>query len=132
MTDKALTLKRKFAETRFKIYGLASLFLAMVMLVVIISSMTYRSIPAFTNFGINLEIKLANEFIDKDDLDYRGIIRETIFSLDSECDDRKCRRSFSKLFSSGAAYDLRDALEEDESLYEKNFNFYILLSLIHI
>ena len=128
MTDKALTLKRKFAETRFKIYGLASLFLAMVMLVVIISSMTYRSIPAFTNYGINLEIKLANEFIDKDDLDYRGIIRETIFSLDSECDDRKCRRSFSKLFSSGAAYDLRDALEEDESLYEKNFNFYILFS----
>jgi phosphate transport system permease protein len=128
MTDKALTLKRKFAETRFKIYGLASLFLAMVMLVVIISSMTYRSIPAFTNYGINLEIKLANEFIDKDDLDYRGIIRETIFSLDSECDDRKCRRSFSKLFSSGAAYDLRDALEEDESLYEKNFNFYILCS----
>ena len=34
------------------------------MLVVIISSMTYRSIPAFTNYGINLEVKLSDKVVD--------------------------------------------------------------------
>ena len=126
--SKNLTSKRKFAEQRFKFYGLLSLFLALIMLVVIISSMTYRSIPAFTNYGINLEVKLSDKVVDRDDFDYRGTIREAISSLDSGCEDRRCKRSFAKLFSSGAAYDLRDKLENDQSLFDKNFNLYVLFS----
>lgn len=126
--SKNLTSKRKFAEQRFKFYGLLSLFLALIMLVVIISSMTYRSIPAFTNYGINLEVKLSDKVVDRDDFDYRGTIREAISSLDSGCEDRRCKRSFAKLFSSGAAYNLRDKLEKDQSLFDKNFNLYVLFS----
>ena len=63
--SKNLTSKRKFAEQRFKFYGLLSLFLALIMLVVIISSMTYRSIPVFTNYGINLEVKLSDKVVDR-------------------------------------------------------------------
>ena len=123
-----LTLKRQFAEKRFKFYGQISLFLALVMLVVIISSMTYRSIPAFTNYGLNLNINLSENDIDKDDINYRRLIRENIFALDSGCEDRKCRREFSRLFSSGAAYDLRDSIENNPSLIKKNFNKFILFS----
>ena len=123
-----LTLKRQFAEKRFKFYGQISLFLALVMLVVIISSMTYRSIPAFTNYGLNLNINLSENDIDKDDINYRRLIRENIFALDSGCEDRKCRREFSRLFSSGAAYDLKDSIENNPSLIKKNFNKFILFS----
>ena len=123
-----LTLKRQFAEKRFKFYGQISLFSALVMLVVIISSMTYRSIPAFTNYGLNLNINLSENDIDKDDINYRRLIRENIFALDSGCEDRKCRREFSRLFSSGAAYDLKDSIENNPSLIKKNFNKFILFS----
>ena len=82
--QKKLTLKRRFAEKRFRYYGLASLFLATTMLFIIIFSMMYRAVPAFTNYGMNLEINLPiSESKDSDpqDLNYRRIINKSILSL---------------------------------------------------
>ena len=56
----SMMLKRQSAEKRFRFYGQASLAIALIMLVVIISSMTYRSIPAFTNYGLNLNLSLIH------------------------------------------------------------------------
>ena len=95
----SMMLKRQSAEKRFRFYGQASLAIALIMLVVIISSMTYRSIPAFTNYGLNLNINLSNENISQDNINYRRLVRDNISLLDSGCDDRKCRKEFLRLFS---------------------------------
>ena len=124
----SMMLKRQSAEKRFRFYGQASLAIALIMLVVIISSMTYRSIPAFTNYGLNLSINLPKEDIAQDNINYRRLIRDNISLLDSGCDDRKCRKEFLRLFSSGAAYELRDTIENDPSLIGKDFSKFILFS----
>ena len=90
--------------------------------------MTYRSIPAFTNYGLNLNINLSNENISQDNINYRRLVRDNISLLDSGCDDRKCRKEFLRLFSSGAAYELRDTIENDPSLIGKDFSKFILFS----
>ena len=124
----SMMLKRQSAEKRFRFYGQASLAIALIMLVVIISSMTYRSIPAFTNYGLNLNINLSKENISQDNINYRRLVRDNISLLDSGCDDRKCRKEFLRLFSSGAAYELRDTIENDPSLIGKDFSKFILFS----
>lgn len=129
--QKKLTLKRRFAEKRFRYYGLASLFLATTMLFIIIFSMMYRAVPAFTNYGMNLEINLPiseSEISDPQDLNYRGIINNSILSLAPDCIDRSCKRDLARLFSSGASYDLREYIEKNSSYTNKTFSFFILFS----
>ena len=129
--QKKLTLKRRFAEKRFRYYGLASLFLATTMLFIIIFSMMYRAVPAFTNYGMNLEINLPiseSEISYPQDLNYRGIINNSILSLAPDCIDRSCKRDLARLFSSGASYDLREYIEKNSSYTNKTFSFFILFS----
>ncbi|MBT4203498.1 MAG: DUF3333 domain-containing protein, partial [Rhodobiaceae bacterium] len=52
--------KRHRDERRFKAYGLISLIAAASMLAIIIGSMVYKSIPAFNNYTLNLEIDMSN------------------------------------------------------------------------
>ena len=129
--QKKLTLKRRFAEKRFRYYGLASLFLATTMLFIIIFSMMYRAVPAFTNYGMNLEINLPiseSEISYPQDLNYRGLINNSILSLAPDCIDRSCKRDLARLFSSGASYDLREYIEKNSSYTNKTFSFFILFS----
>ena len=129
--QKKLTLKRRFAEKRFRYYGLVSLFLATSMLFIIIFSMMYRAVPAFTNYGMNLEINLPiseSEISYPQDLNYRGIINNSILSLAPDCIDRSCKRDLARLFSSGASYDLREYIEKNSSYTNKTFSFFILFS----
>ena len=129
--QKKLTLKRRFAEKRFRYYGLVSLFLATSMLFIIIFSMMYRAVPAFTNYGMNLEINLPiseSEISDPQDLNYRRIINKSILSLAPDCIDRSCKRELARLFSSGASYDLREYIEKNSSYTNKTFSFFILFS----
>ena len=56
--------KRHRSEKRFIAYGFISLILAATMLATIIGSMIYRSIPAYTNYSIDLEINM--QIIDKE------------------------------------------------------------------
>ena len=64
--------KRHKAESRFKAYGF-SLIAAATMLA-IIGSMIYRSIPAYTNYTIDLEINMTEISLEDgiDDINYRA------------------------------------------------------------
>ena len=75
--------KRHRSEKRFIAYGFISLILAATMLATIIGSMIYRSIPAYTNYSIDLEINMT-EISAEDklvDINFRGIIRSSLFSF---------------------------------------------------
>ena len=67
--------KRHRAEKRFIAYGFISLILAATMLATIIGSMIYRSIPAYTNYSIDLEINMTEISAEDEfeDINFRGI-----------------------------------------------------------
>ena len=109
--------KRHRYERRFKAYGLISLIAAASMLAIIIGSMVYKSIPAFNNYTLNLEIDMSNQsFSDNiEDINYRGLIRNSLFSLFPEIQDRSEKRKLSKLISSSSSYNLRDFIIKNPS-----------------
>ena len=122
--------KRHRDERRFKAYGLISLIAAASMLAIIIGSMVYKSIPAFNNYTLNLEIDMSNQsFSDNiEDINYRGLIRNSLFSLFPEIQDRSEKRKLSKLISSSSSYYLRDFIIKNPSYINKKFYFNVLFT----
>ena len=80
--SKNLSIRHR-AEKRFIAYGFISLILAATMLATIIGSMIYRSIPAYTNYSIDLEINMTEISAEDEfeDINFRGIIRSSLFSF---------------------------------------------------
>ena len=122
--------KRHRAERRFKAYGLISLVAAASMLAVIIGSMAYKAIPAFNNYTLNLEIDMSNQSSNSmiEDINYRGLLRDSLFSLFPEIEDRSEKRKLSKLISSSSSYDLQDFIIENPSYINKKFYFNVLFT----
>ena len=96
--SKNLSIRHR-AEKRFIAYGFISLILAATMLATIIGSMIYRSIPAYTNYSIDLEINMTEISAEDEfeDINFRGIIRSSLFSFFPEVESRSDKR---KLFKS--------------------------------
>ena len=122
--------KRHRAEKRFKAYGLISLVAAASMLAVIIGSMAYKAIPAFNNYTLNLEIDMSNQSSNSmiEDINYRGLLRDSLFSLFPEIEDRSKKRKLSKLISSSSSYNLQDFIIENPSYINKKFYFNVLFT----
>ena len=122
--------KRHRAERRFKAYGLISLVAAASMLAVIIGSMAYKAIPAFNNYTLNLEIDMSNQSSNSmiEDINYRGLLRDSLFSLFPEIEDRSKKRKLSKLISSSSSYNLQDFIIENPSYINKKFYFNVLFT----
>ena len=122
--------KRHRAERRFKAYGLISLVAAASMLAVIIGSMAYKAIPAFNNYTLNLEIDMSNQSSNGmiEDINYRGLLRDSLFSLFPEIEDRSKKRKLSKLISSSSSYNLQDFIIENPSYINKKFYFNVLFT----
>ena len=120
--------KRHRAERRFKAYGLISLVAAASMLAVIIGSMAYKAIPAFNNYTLNLEIDMSNQSSNSmiEDINYRGLLRDSLFSLFPEIEDRSKKRKLSKLISS--SYNLQNFIIENPSYINKKFYFNVLFT----
>jgi phosphate transport system permease protein len=122
--------KRHRAEKRFIAYGFISLILAATMLATIIGSMIYRSIPAYTNYSIDLEINMTEISAEDEfeDINFRGIIRSSLFSFFPEVESRSDKRKLFKLISSSASYTLRDFIIENPSYINKKFYFNVLFT----
>ena len=122
--------KRHRAEKRFIAYGFISLILAATMLATIIGSMIYRSIPAYTNYSIDLEINMTEISAEEEfeDINFRGVIRSSLFSFFPEVESRSDKRKLFKLISSSASYTLRDFIIENPSYINKKFYFNVLFT----
>ena len=127
--SKSLSIRHR-AEKRFIAYGFISLILAATMLTTIIGSMIYRSIPAYTNYSIDLEINMTEISAEDEfeDINFRGIIRSSLFSFFPEVESRSDKRKLFKLISSSASYTLRDFIIENPSYINKKFYFNVLFT----
>ena len=127
--SKNLSIRHR-AEKRFIAYGFISLILAATMLATIIGSMIYRSIPAYTNYSIDLEINMTEISAEEEfeDINFRGVIRSSLFSFFPEVESRSDKRKLFKLISSSASYTLRDFIIENPSYINKKFYFNVLFT----
>jgi phosphate transport system permease protein len=132
----AARVRRRYrAEARFKAYGIIALLIAAAFLVILITDIVAKGLPAFTQHALVLDVPVpADAFDGKSDTaairsgDYFPITRDALKGAIQGIEGRGPERTLTRLLSTGAPDVLRDRLVADPSLIGKTVKVPLLLS----
>jgi len=119
-------LRRRYAaERRFRLYGLAAIGLAVLMLGILLVSIISKGYGTFVQTQIGLDIKFDAATIDPAGThdpatlaaaDYSKLVKDALQARFPEATGRQDKRALNELVSSGAALTLRAMVMADPTL----------------
>lgn len=129
-------LKKRYArEKRFKFFGLLSIVISFVFLLILLITIFSEGWPAFQQTYIKLDIELdettlgITRFSNEDELfaaSYSKVIKNSLKQMFPDVTGRKQKRALKNLVSKSAAYDLRDKVLENPELLGTRQSFWFL------
>lgn len=126
---------RRAAETRFRAYGMASVFFGLLCLVVLFSDIISKGASAFTQTTMETTILLDSDYLSinpqstADDIrfaNFEGLIKKH-FAKAVKPKGRKGKRELFKLISPGAAWQLQDMVIANPTLIGQEVTFELLM-----
>ena len=119
-------LKRRYAaEKRFKIYGLASILVALSFLAMLLTSIIGNGYTAFWQTYIQLDITFTKADLDPESTgdpavlgkgNFDALIKDALRARFPDVSSRRDRRALNNLISSNAAFNLRSMVLDDPAL----------------
>tara|TARA_B100001029_G_scaffold98992_1_gene81397 strand:+ start:4863 stop:6152 length:1290 start_codon:yes stop_codon:yes gene_type:complete len=132
------TNKRHRKEKRFKSLCLGAVIVAILFLIILLSSLAYKGFSGFTKTTIQIPIYFNEEIIDPENTrdiavinkaSFRKIFKQSLLQKFPEAkDNRKMYRNISKVFSRGSPYLLKNMVLDDISLIGKTINVDLISS----
>jgi phosphate transport system permease protein len=128
------SLRRRYAaERRFRLYGLTSILLALVFMLLLFTGIFSTGYSAFLQTQIRLPIDLGSvEFPESTDdiegyyaIDYAGLIKHSLYSAFPAVSGRSEKRALYQLVSPGAVYSLRDRIMSDPALRDRTVEVWL-------
>ncbi|MCF6203592.1 MAG: phosphate ABC transporter permease PstA [Methylococcaceae bacterium] len=129
-------LKKRYAkEKRFRFFGLMSIVISFVFLLVLLISIFSKGWSAFQQTYVKLDVELneevlgINKFSNKDALfsaRYKKIIKNSLKKKFPGVKGRKQKRALKNLVSKSAQYELRDKVLKDPELLGTTQSFWFL------
>jgi phosphate transport system permease protein len=125
------------AEARFKSYGLIAIGITAIFLVVVLSDIVIKSIPAFTQNWLELEVKVDAAEIDPQGSrdpaviragDFHALVRNALRAQFPDVTDRPGRRLLDGILSSGASDVLRERVVASPALVGQTVKVPVLMS----
>ena len=98
-------------EKRFRLYGILSIVASAAFLAFLLTSIVMNGYSAFLQTYIKLDVPIEAGMIDESNpkrSNFQGIIKSAIREYYPDVTERREKRELYSLFSSGAAYQLRD------------------------
>ncbi len=129
--DAARVRKRYRAESRFRWYGLAAIGFACAFLVLLLSDILLKGLPAFEANTVALDVTLEAGKIDADAIagsNFNSIVNNSIRDMFPGVTSRSDRRALPKLLSFDAVDEVRSAVIANPSLIGTTQNFDLKLS----
>jgi phosphate transport system permease protein len=129
--------RRYAAERRFRRYGQLAIGVALSALVILLVSLGARSVPAFTQSLLLLEVQLDPGVLDPEGArdpkvlstaNYSALVRNSLLEAFPEATGRRERRALGSLVSRGAAFAIRDRVMSDPSLIGTTLNVEVPLA----
>lgn len=130
------TLARRYrAEKRFKAFGIGSIGIGLMALLLLFTDIIGKGYSAFFEHEIQLPITFDAEVLDisdprdEDELNYgnyQGVIRNALAERFPTVKGRQDTRALNQLVSTGAGYALRDMLREDPTLLGETRTLWLL------
>jgi len=126
--------KRKAAEARFKIYGVAAIASGLVFLVILFTTIVSNAYTAFLQTHIKLDVYLDPQVLepqgklDTETLataDYASIVRASLFDLFPDVESRQDRRELNTLVGRSASFELRQRVLDDPALVGKTLSLWL-------
>jgi len=134
---RARVRARYRAEARFKLYGLLAIGLTAVFIVLVLTDIVLKGLPAFTQHRFVLPVNIEASEIDPQGSknpavirqgDFQALARNALRAAFPEVTDRAGRRLLDGLLSSGAADRLRETVAADSALIGQTIQVPLLLS----
>ncbi|CAI8865006.1 phosphate ABC transporter permease PstA [Methylocaldum szegediense] len=126
--------RRRQAEKRFRLYGLASIVLGLCFVALLFGSIIARGYTAFQQTFIGLDVYFDPELIDPEgrrdpatlmEGDYDRLLKNTLSSMFPDVTARQEKRALYRLLSSAASYDLRDQVLANPELIGKSARVWV-------
>lgn len=124
--------KRYAAEARFRAYGIGAIGIALSFIVILFTTIISSGLPAFTETTITMNVELKEEVIDPEgtrdsstliNANYRKLVFDTLLAQFPDVSSRGERRKLTAILSSGAAFQVQQAVTEDPSLIGQTVTF---------
>jgi phosphate transport system permease protein len=134
---EARTRVRYRSERRFQFYGLFAIALTSMFLVAVLTDVLLKGLPAFTQFRLNLEVKVDPAQVDPNNSrdpaviqagDFHALVRDALRGIFPDATDRATRRRLDGLLSSGASDALRDRVIADLALIGQTVRVPVIVS----
>jgi phosphate transport system permease protein len=125
------------AETRFRFYGLFAVGLTAMFLIIVLTDILIRGVPAFTQHWLRLEVMVDAAEIDPKGTrdpaevragDFQLLVRDALRAQFPEVKDRAGRRLLDGVLSTAAADGLRNRVVADPALIGQTLAVPLLLS----
>ncbi|MEG9861311.1 MAG: phosphate ABC transporter permease PstA [Parvularculales bacterium] len=107
-------LRRRHAADRlFRLYGISAIILTVLILILLLGSIVYGSLPAFSRTEIRLDVRVDTAVSSSESRgSYQKLVRGALHDLFPEVEGRREHRQLNRLISAGAGQTLRNALED--------------------
>jgi phosphate transport system permease protein len=102
------------AEARFKLLGACAVIISGIFLLILMSTIVTKAIPAFSQNYVTLDLDLSAQAVESGNFD--KIIQDALYAEFPDVEGRQDRRLLRGLTSTGAGVMLRQAIEADPSL----------------
>jgi phosphate transport system permease protein len=132
--DKSLA-RRRAKETRFRLYGMASVFFGMLCLVLLFTDIASKGTSAFKQTSLTTDIVLDSSYLNltKDSTvnevrfaNFDGLIKRH-FDKEVNPSGRSAKRALFKLISPGAAWQLQEHLLENPEALNTSITIELLM-----
>jgi phosphate transport system permease protein len=127
----ARTLKRNRAEWRFQALGLGAVLTASAFLIVLLTDIVLKAVPAFTRFELTVPVVATADKVDAAKLsagDYDAVLRDGLRALFPTMTTRAERKALDNIVSASAAGPLRQLITSDPSWIGKPIETVAILS----
>jgi len=110
--------KRYAREKRFRLYGILAISTSFLFLLILLTDITAKAWPAFTQTWVQIEVNFHPENIGVDEVTeekarqgkFRAALKKNLYAQFPDVKKRKQKKALSQLVSSGAQYRVRDLL----------------------
>lgn len=113
-------LNRRYRrEKLFRAFGVMAIMVGFVFLLILLTDIVTKAIPAFTQHWIKLEVAFDPEVLGVEDkadnttlrdANYNLVLKNSLYSLFPEVKNRRDKRKLTAMISSSSEYQLRDML----------------------
>jgi len=122
---KASLRRRYAAERRFRLYGVAAIGIALIMLAILFGTIIANGWSAFRQTYVQMDVLVDESAVDPDGNrdpatlsrgNYEKLIKESLLEMFPDVKKRREKRELYDLVSNGGAFDLRERVMADPSL----------------